>query len=143
MKFELDSSLFVTLGIIIFIGIVLLLIISLSRRNFGHLNQQKYRTEWLKIENSLDKRNPMTYQMAIMTADKLLDRALRESGLSGETMGERLKTAQAKFSDINKVWTAHKLRNRIVHETDVKITIFSAKNTLYIYKKALKELGAI
>jgi hypothetical protein len=131
------------LGIVIFLGLVLYMVIALTRRGNSRLNQQKYRVEWLKLENSLDRKNPATYQMAIMTADKLLDQAMRESGLTGDTMAERLKAAKSKFTDVNKVWTAHKLRNRIVHETDVKITTLTAKKALYVYKKSLKELGAI
>jgi uncharacterized protein with HEPN domain len=121
----------------------MLIVINLTRRGSRHLNVEKYRVQWLKIENSLDRNNPMTYQMAIMSADKLLDQALREVGLTGETMGDRLKSARHKFTDINKVWTVHKLRNRIVHEPDVSVNILTAKRALYIYKKSLKELGAI
>jgi hypothetical protein len=139
----MNNNVLIFLGAIIFLGLVLFLLISLSRRRSGRLNQQKYRVEWLKLENSLDKKNLMTYQMAVMTADKLLDQAMKESGLSGETMADRLKAAKSKFSDVNKVWAAHKLRNRIVHETDVKITTITAKKALHIYKKSLKELGAI
>jgi len=128
---------------VLFVAIALLVLMSLTRRGKHGLNQEKYRIEWLKIENSLDKNNMMTYQMAIMSADKLLDNALRDIGLSGETMGDRLKIAKSKFSDVNKVWAVHKLRNRIVHETDVSINLITAKKALFVYKKSLKELGAI
>jgi len=129
--------------VVLFLALALLVVMSLTRRGRHGLNQEKYRVEWLKVENSLDRNNLMTYQMAIMSADKLLDNALRDIGIIGETMGDRLKLAKSKFTNVDQVWKAHKLRNRIVHETDVKITLMTAKKALYIYKKSLKELGAI
>lgn len=129
--------------VVLFLALALLVLMNITRRGKHGLDQEKYRVEWLKIENSLDRTDLATYQMAIMNADKLLDNALRDTGVPGETMGDRLKVAKSKFTDINQVWTAHKLRNRIVHETDVKITLMTAKKALYIYRKSLKELGAI
>ena len=128
---------------VLFVALVLLVLMSITRRGKHGLDQEKYRIEWMKIENSLDRNNMMTYQMAIMNADKLLDNALRDIGLDGDSMGDRLKIAGKKFSDVNQVWAAHKLRNRIVHETDIQIKLMTAKKALYIYKKSLKELGAI
>jgi hypothetical protein len=125
------------------LAVMILLAIVLTRRRNSGLNVEKYRSDWLKINNLLDNSNPMTYQMAILNADKLLDRALKDLGVSGETMGDRLKASNSRFSDINQVWTVHKLRNRIAHETDVKINIVVAKKAMYAYKRFLKELGAI
>ena len=128
---------------ILFVAIILLALMSVTRRGKHGLDQEKYRIEWLKVENSLDKKDMPTYHLAIINADKLLDKALRDIGLDGKTMGDRLKIAKSKFSDVNQVWTVHKLRNRIVHDTDVNISLMTAKKALYIYKKSLKELGAI
>ena len=58
-------------------------------------------------------------------------------------MGERLKRSDKLLQDIDKVWTAHKLRNRIAHEVGGKINHKVAKRMLAIYKNALKDLGAI
>ena len=107
------------------------------------LNVERYRSQWLEIEGSLSQKQPASYQMAILNADKLLDRALRERGYRGNTMGERLKTAGSAFGNINAVWAAHKLRNRIAHETDVNITYTTARRALATFKQALKDLGAI
>ena len=127
----------------VFLAVVFLIVISLTRRRGHGLNRDKYRSEWMKLENSLNKNNMMTYQMAVVTADKLLDQAMKDVGLSGETMADRLKVAKSKLMNVDKVWKAHKLRNRIVHETDVKISVITGKKVLYIYKNALKDLGAI
>ena len=79
----------------------------------------------------------------LFRSDKLLDQALRERGLAGKTMGERMKQCQGKWSNGNGVWAAHKLRNRIAHETDVRIDYTRTKQALAAYKQGLKDLGAI
>ena len=79
----------------------------------------------------------------IIEGDKLLDKAMVEMGISGKTMGDRLKKASGRFTNLNAVWRAHKLRNMIAHESDVEISYKQAFNALAVYKQALKDLGAI
>ena len=81
--------------------------------------------------------------MAILNADKLLDAALKELGYRGQTMGDRMKSAKVAFSNNNSLWSAHKLRNRIAHETDVKIGYTATRRALASFKQGLKDLGAI
>ena len=64
-------------------------------------------------------------------------------GAPGKTMGDRLKRVGGKFSNLNAVWRAHKLRNAIAHETDLEVSYKQAFNAVQIYKQALKDLGAI
>ena len=66
-----------------------------------------------------------------------------EMGIPGKTMGDRLKRGGGRFSDINGVWRAHKLRNVIAHESDAEISYKQAQNAVVIYKQALRDLGAI
>jgi hypothetical protein len=81
---------------------------------------------------------------AIMEADKLLDHAMRESGFPGATMGERLKSTQAKrFSDLNGIWRAHKLRNNFAHEVGADLVISQANEALREFERGLKDLGAL
>ena len=66
-----------------------------------------------------------------------------EIGIPGKTMGDRLKRGGGRFTDLNAVWRAHKLRNAIAHETDLEIGYKQTANALAVYKQALKDLGAI
>jgi hypothetical protein len=81
--------------------------------------------------------------MTIMNADKLVDQALRDLGVKGETMGDRMRNAATRFKDREGIWKAHKLRNRVAHETDIVVQYHEARYALACYKKALKDLGAI
>ncbi|MBP7775410.1 MAG: hypothetical protein KA069_02305 [Candidatus Saccharimonas sp.] len=136
------ASFFLLVSVLI-VAIILVVYLTMSRRGVPSLNSQKYQTKWLEIENSLSRENPQSYPMAILNADKLLDLALKERHIKGETMGERMKSAQNIWTNANHVWGAHKIRNQLAHETDVHVTPDIALRSLSAYKQALKDLGAI
>ncbi len=139
----MDSTLLILFAAIVIVGVALLAMISmLGKRGSKLLNQQKYRETWLSIEQSIHG-DEAVMQLAIIRADKLLDQALKERGFKGETMGERLKSARTSFRDINSVWNAHKLRNRIAHDEHVSLTAAQARKALGIFKSALKDMGAL
>ncbi len=128
-------------AIILIIGGAIL--IAIVMRGGKKIDQDKYRSYWLKIENSLQRDQEASYHLAILNADKLLDSAMKDLGYKGTTAGERLKIASRVFSNLNAVWAAHKLRNRIAHEPDVKIDYVTTRRALASFKKALKDIGAI
>lgn len=129
-------------GVLVFAGIVLWLLFRFHHSS-TQLNVEKYRRKWLEIEQLLKRDDQRSCQFAIIEADKLLDIAMKENAIRGDTMGERLKTAKSKWSDQNAVWTSHKLRNQIVHEADVQVGFDTARRALAGFKQALKDMGAI
>lgn len=139
----MDPSVVFALAAIIILGAILLAIIGLNKKGTKHLDVEKYRVKYLAIEQHLKKDEQSSYHMSVLNADKLVDQALIERGLKGKTMGERMISAKAIFSNNNEVWTAHKLRNRIAHEQDVKISYDETRYALAYFKRALKDLGAI
>lgn len=128
---------------IVIVGAFLIVAMMLTKKRAHKFNVEEYQTRFLKIENRLNKDNPATFVMTIISGDKLLDKALIEAGVPGKTMGERLKKSGDKFTDINAVWRAHKLRNMIAHEDDMDISYRQVAGALAIYKQALKDLGVI
>lgn len=128
---------------ILIVAVMLLVVIMLTRRKGSTLNVERYQSRWLAVESGLRRDNHATYHMAIVNADKLVDQALREAGFSGATMGERMKSAQNTWTNPNYVWSAHKLRNKVVHEPDVQLSYEIAARSLTAFKQALKDLGAI
>lgn len=128
---------------VLIVAVLLFLAIKVTGRRTHKFNLEEYQTKFLRIENHLNKENPATWAMTIINGDKLLDKALSEMGAPGKTMGERLKKVGDKFSDINAVWRAHKLRNAIAHEDDLEVSYRQAATALAVYKQALKDLGAI
>lgn len=127
---------------IIIVGGAFLVLMALTRKGPRKLDPQKYRERWLAISNSVTN-DAGSQQLAVLNADKLLDQALKERGIVGETMGERLKNAKHLLGDNNAIWTAHKLRNRIAHEDSVNLTPGLTRKALATFKSALKDVGAL
>lgn len=127
---------------VLVIGLLLIVVIVVTRKAPKGIKVEEFRQAWLNIENSLTEDVSSQY-MAIMNADKLLDKALKILRYKGETMGERMTSASRVFTKREAVWAAHKLRNRIAHEDNVKINIGLTKRALTSFKRALKDLGAL
>lgn len=128
---------------VLVVGVMILVAMFLTKKRAYHFNKEKYQARFLTIENHLVKTNSATFMKTVIDGDKLLDKAMVEMGIPGKTMGDRLKHSKDKFSDINAVWKAHKLRNALAHEDDLEITYRQAQVALMIYKQALKDIGAI
>lgn len=128
--------------VVVIIGIGLLIMMSLTRRASRALDQGKYRSRWLTITQELGV-SSNSWQLAIINADKLLDSALRERGVNGATLGERLKNAKPYLSNIDGVWRAHKLRNSIAHDDDISVSQRQVNEALKVFKRALIDLGAL
>ena len=128
-------------AILIVAGLILAIIV--YTKGGRTLNQEKYRTKWLSIEQSLVRDQVASYQLSVLNADKLLDHALKEAGYKGTTMGERLKSANSQLGNRNATWAAHKLRNQIAHEPDAQVNYDTARRALASFKHALKDIGAI
>lgn len=130
------------IGVLI-IAVMIFVAMLITKKRQYRFNVEVYQTKFLKLENGLNKNNAATFMKTVIDGDKLLDKAMMEMGVPGKTMGDRLKHSKDKFTDINAVWRAHKLRNALAHEDDLEITYRQAVTALAIYKQALKDLGAI
>jgi hypothetical protein len=79
------SIIFFLAAILIFAAI-LFAVISLTKRGAQHLDVDKYRTRWMAIEQQLKREEQSSYLMSILNADSLLDQALKEKGIHGQTL---------------------------------------------------------
>ena len=81
-------------------------------------------------------------QLKILEGDKLLDLALSQSGYTG-SLGEKLKKAGGRFTNLNRVWAAHKLRNKIAHEANFSLNKNEVDQALRAFAQALTDLGIL
>ncbi|MEX0934232.1 MAG: hypothetical protein WDZ42_00350 [Candidatus Saccharimonadales bacterium] len=136
----IDTALIV-LGAALLLGLIA---ISLMRKTTkpktAAVDKQFIKDKWAHITRTA---NSPSANLAIVEADKLLDYVLKKRGYSGETMGDRLKSAGGDFTYINDVWEAHKLRNKIVHEADYEVDQRLVGRSLEQFKQALKDLGVM
>jgi len=100
--------------------------------------------EWESVMNKLEKDNESDYKLAIIEADQILDNMLIKKGINGEDMGERLKqVTNQQIPNLDSVWQAHKLRNRIAHESNIRVTKRQAEQAIEDYKRAVDDLRGL
>ncbi|MBI4033579.1 hypothetical protein HY379_01130 [Candidatus Saccharibacteria bacterium] len=129
------------IGAIVFGIIILILVSRFGRRIIQPLNRGYFEKKWAELLTRVKTPEGMT--LSVIDADKLLDEALKRKGYKGKTMGERLVAAQRELSNNDSAWYAHKLRNRLVHEPNVRLRKNEAKNALAGIKQGLQDLGAL
>lgn len=102
-------------------------------------------SRWDAIKKRLDSGNSSDWKQAILEADSILDDIIKDIGYKGETFGERLsQILPSQFKNLEEVWIAHKVRNRIAHQgTEFELTKTDAEQVIGLYEKALEELEYI
>lgn len=101
-------------------------------------------SRWEEIIRHARSDREAEWKLAVIEADKLVDDLLKLAGYQGETMGERLMSVEpGQFQNLNGLWEAHKIRNKLVHETGYFLRHAEAQRALQMYERALKELQGI
>ena len=130
-------EIYIIIGILIFTGIiVLLVVVSRFRKKLNRREKKYYRTKWQEIQKETD------YRHAVMSADKLLEKLLQRKGYQG-SLGQMLVKSRKEYSDLNGLWFAHKIRNRLAHEIDFKLSNYDAQKALNFFAKAFSDLGVL
>ena len=133
----------ITMALLIFFKFVKIIKSFIRGKKLYGIDKPAIKKKWQEIEELLNKSNEMSYKLAILEADNLLDHVLKSMFFSGSTLGERLKVACYKYEKLRQVWQAHKIRNQFVHETNYHLDYKEAKRALNIFKKGFEELGVI
>ncbi|HTY39898.1 MAG TPA: hypothetical protein VMC43_02315 [Candidatus Paceibacterota bacterium] len=110
------------------------------------LRSQMYRERWQKILQGLQLGTPEAMRLAVIDADTLIDDALKNLGLPGEHMADRLSQfhlSSEEMHSLNGVWEAHRLRNEIVHTPGFAVSGEDVQDALNKYEAFLKELGLV
>ncbi|MGD0284193.1 MAG: hypothetical protein ABSB12_01160 [Candidatus Saccharimonadales bacterium] len=134
---NLSREIIAVVILVVVIGIIFIILEHRPRT----LNVEYFKKRWQELQKLCANR--ATWALAIIDADKLLDEALKKSHFKGKTMGERLVSAQHTFTNNDSVWFGHKLRNKIVHETDAKLRQKDVRAALVGFRQALKDLRAL
>lgn len=75
----------------------------------------------------------------LMEAEKVLHHALRSTGLEG-TFGDILKRIGPRIRNVDAVWSAHKLRNRLAHEPGFHPSTRELDHAVLIFERMLGAL---
>lgn len=107
-----------------------------------HDEVKEVNQKWSDIEGHVSTDRKSDWTIAVIEADKILDDLLRERGLSGEGVGEMLKQLDRNsFRSLDDVWEAHKIRNKIAHESGYELTQRDARKAIEFYGRVFRELG--
>lgn len=106
--------------------------------------EQEFQGNWQDIQALMASNNPSDWNMAILRADAELDDLLNHLGYEGETIAERLKIVDpTKLRSMDRVWSAHRLRNTIAHDPLQQYTREMLTHAVQSYEVAFKELGVL
>ena len=99
---------------------------------------------WSDIRALVNSPNPSDWNMAILRADALLDDVLQDLRYEGPALSDRLRIVDpTKLPSLERIWTAHRLRNVIAHEPLEQRPRETIIEALRAYEQAFRELGLL
>jgi hypothetical protein len=100
---------------------------------------------WTKTLGYLFSQHASDWKLAIIEADSMLESLMEQLGFRGETLGDRLKSAnQENFPNLTIAWEVHTIRNRIAHEgLTFEVSQHEAKRVIALYEQIFHEYGYI
>lgn len=134
---------FILIALVAIVLVLLFLFLIWLKRKLGLRKsglKKKVDQKFNEINQLLAIDNESAFKTAVIEADKLLDFVLKARGVRGTTLGERLKNSKGLIRDLNNIWFAHKVRNRLVHDLDSKIKRSETTRVIKIFRKTINHL---
>ena len=99
--------------------------------------------EWVNVIENVNSDNEANWRVAILEADRVLEKILTSNGYLGETLADQLKSIpDGRFSYLNSVWEAHKIRNAVAHQgLEYRLTSKETSRVIGLYESFFKEIG--
>ncbi len=95
---------------------------------------------WDRIEELIKEDNVYSLILALIEADKLLFKYLKDKGFPGSCIEEKIAFAGEQFSNLPKLTYARQLRKNIVEKFGFNTTTLDLKEALASYRQALIDL---
>jgi hypothetical protein len=152
--FNILRIIFILLDVILVAGFIILIVKTWKFRPNLHLKEKTkriftlrtevFRERWQSVIRRFNLSSPESMRLAIIEADGVVDAILKEVGVPGEHMADRLmKIAPESLSSLNRLWRAHRLRNELVHTPGFTLSAEEAKAAMEDYESFLKEIGIL
>jgi hypothetical protein len=110
--------------------------------DFTATHREVIRRQWIALLRRIEEGTKQSLPLAVVEADRLMDQTLKQFGYPGENFGERLRgLPPGTIANLDALWNAHRLRNRIAHEPGAAPTRDEVLEALGAYKKAFDDLG--
>jgi len=112
--------------------------------NLSDLGKRRTVRDWRAIVEEFKSNDPNEWKKAILEADKILGEILRLVGYRGSNVHERLSQVTPEFlPNIERLKTAHEIRERIQREPDFVLNHEEAREILREYAAAFRRLSLI
>jgi hypothetical protein len=100
---------------------------------------------WGNVLSHLFSQHASDWKLAIIEADTMLEGLLDQLGFKGESLGDKLKSAnQESFPNLTSAWEVHTIRNRIAHEgLAFELSQHEAKRVIALYEQIFHGYGYI
>ena len=100
---------------------------------------------WSNVLVHLFSQHGSDWKLAIIEADTMLDSLLDQLGFKGESLGDKLKSAdQDSFPQLTAAWEVHTIRNRIAHDgLAFELSQHEAKRVIALYEQIFHGYGFI
>jgi hypothetical protein len=108
-------------------------------------HERNINPRWHYILTLIESPNESDWRVAIIESDSMMEEALREKGLSGETASELLEAATSSgYRSISQVWESHRIRNEIAHSgINFPLSQIEGRRVIRMYQNFFEELGII
>ncbi len=143
----------ITLGLLILVVYLVVRLVVMQREHLREAYQvvmenvedkQVRNAAWLEVLKNMDSENESNWKLAIIEADKMLDTMVKAMNYPGENLGERLKGIEpSDFLTLENAWEAHRIRNRIAHESGFMLSRRDARRAISLYESVFKEFNYI
>lgn len=110
-----------------------------------HAEEENEHHRWKHVMTLIESTQESDWRQAIIEADIILFDGLDHAGYFGESVGEKLKSADPRrLASLQDAWDAHKVRNDIAHQGyQFVLSDRMAYRAIQQYEVVLKELGEI
>ena len=111
----------------------------------GALEEARGNSRWERVVALASTGEENNWRLAIMDADSMLEELLDSQGYPGETMGDKLKSANPlQFTTLDLAWQAHKVRNAVAHLGQAyPLSERETRATIDFYARVFEEFGII
>jgi len=100
---------------------------------------------WHYILTLIESPNDSDWRVAIIEADSMMEEALKEKGVVGDTVSELLEEAKSDgYMHIQDAWDAHLVRNQIAHDgSDFPLSQVEGRRVIKMFQNFFEELRII
>ena len=109
-----------------------------------YLSRHRSLRGWQQIKKRLHSQEQNDWKLAILEADYILNEILKRSGYLGGRMEDKLDLiTSAQLANVEDVWRAHGIRDKISKDPTFAITRQEAVETVAVYRRSFIELNLI